>query len=501
MIAPRLQLKEITKEFSGVKALKGVTLTVMPGSVHALVGENGAGKSTLIKILTGAYSRTSGDIYYEGQRIEQMTPQMSKQLGIHCIYQELNIANHLTIAENIFLGDQPVKKWGMIDWKKMNDDAKAILASLRIPLNVKQLAGKTSIAQKQMMEIARAMSQKANVLIMDEPTSSLSEKETEVLLSLVEKLKTKGVSIIYISHRMDEIFRIADTVTVLRDGAYIKTLPLKDISSTEQLVALMVNRKVANYFHKEDIPLGKTVLKVKQATKQGAFHEVNFSIRQGEILGIAGLVGSGRTEIAEALFGIVPIDEGEIIVNDKQAIIRSPRDAIRLGIGFVTENRKETGLALKMSVRENITLANLSLFSRNMLLSRKKEKDISNEYKQKLNIKTASLEQRISHLSGGNQQKAIIARWMLQKPNIFILDEPCRGVDVGAKADIFAQIHALAKQGVAIMMISSEISEIVGMSDRVLVMKEGCVAGELTGKDIESDQILNLAFGGRIHAK
>lgn len=501
MIAPRLQLKEITKEFSGVKALKGVSLTVMPGSVHALVGENGAGKSTLIKILTGAYSRTSGDIYYEGQRIEQMTPQMSKQLGIHCIYQELNIANHLTIAENIFLGDQPVKKWGMIDWKKMNDDAKAILASLHIPLNVKQLAGKTSIAQKQMMEIARAMSQKAHVLIMDEPTSSLSEKETEVLLSLVEKLKANGVSIIYISHRMDEIFRVADTVTVLRDGTYIKTLPLKDISSTEQLVALMVNRKVANHFHKEDISLGKTVLKVKQATKQGAFHEVNFSIRQGEILGIAGLVGSGRTEIAEALFGILPIDQGEIIVNDKQAIIRSPRDAIRLGIGFVTENRKETGLALKMSVRENITLANLSLFSRNMLLSRKKEKDISNEYKQKLNIKTASLEQRISHLSGGNQQKAIIARWMLQKPNIFILDEPCRGVDVGAKADIFTQIHTLAKQGVAIMMISSEMTEIVGMSDRVLVMKEGRVAGELVGKDIEPDQILNLAFGGRVHAK
>lgn len=501
MSEPRLQLNNITKDFSGVKALKGVSLTLMPGSVHGLVGENGAGKSTLIKILTGAYEKTSGEILYEGTTIEAMSPKKAKDLGIHCIYQELNIANHLSIAENIFLGEQPTKMFGMIDWKKMNEEALAVLQSLKIDLNPKKLAGELSIAQKQMIEIARAISQKANVLIMDEPTSSLSERETEVLLTLVNELKNKGVSIIYVSHRMNEIFQICDTVTILRDGTYIKTLPIDEIEDTHDLVQLMVNRKLEDFFGKVEVPQGETVLEVKNMTKHGLLEGISFSVKSGEILGVAGLVGSGRTEIAEAIFGIAPPDEGDMLIENKKVNISSPKDAISNGIGFVTENRKETGLVLKRSVMENISLANLPFVSGRFFISPKKEKEVSSLYKQKLNIKTSTLEQKISNLSGGNQQKAILARWMIRQPKVLLLDEPCRGVDVGAKADIYAQIIEMAKQGTAILMISSEIDEIVGMSDRVLVMHEGKISGEVEKEDINPDTILNLAFGGTVNAK
>lgn len=501
MPTPRLQIEHITKEFSGVKALKGVSLTLMPGSVHGLVGENGAGKSTLIKILTGAYSKSSGQIIYQGQIISEMNPRKAKELGIHCIYQELNIANHLSIAENIFLGDQPTKMMGIIDWKKMNKDAMDVLQSLQIDLNPRRMAGELSIAQKQMIEIARAISQNANVLIMDEPTSSLSERETEVLLSLVEKLKGKGVSIIYVSHRMPEIFRVCDTVTILRDGTYIKSLPVDRIKDTNELVQLMVNRKMEDFFGKKEIALSDTIIETRNLTREGVLDDINFSVRGGEILGIAGLVGSGRTEIAEALFGVAPSTAGDILIEGKQVKIKSPRQAIMHGIGFVTENRKETGLVLKRSVMENISLANLSLLSGPIFLSSKKEKKVAALYKEKLNIKTSNLEQRISNLSGGNQQKAILARWVIQQPKVLILDEPCRGVDVGAKVDIYSQITELAQQGAAIIMISSEVDEIVGMSDRVIVMHEGRISGELSGDDINPDNITNLAFGGMVNAK
>jgi ABC-type sugar transport system ATPase subunit len=497
---PILQLNNIVKEFSGVKALSQVSLTVMPSSVHAIVGENGAGKSTLIKILTGAYLKTSGDIYFEGQKIEQMDPALSKKLGIHCIYQELNVANHLTVAENVFLGSQPTNRIGLIDWKRMNTETKKIFTSLQIDLEPDQLAGELSIAQKQMVEIARAVSQEAKILIMDEPTSSLSDRETEVLLSLVEDLKKKGVSILYISHRMDEIFRIADTVTVLRDGQHVKTLPMSEVENVDMLVNLMVNRKVSDYFNKVQVPLGETILQVKNLSKKGVLHDINFELKKGEILGIAGLVGSGRTEIAEALFGLIKKDSGEIFIHGQKVDIKKPSDAIKLGIGFVTENRKETGLALKMNVRENMTLASLKSLVKNFMVNKKQEKHLAEEYKRKLNIKAASLEQRISSLSGGNQQKAILARWMMQEPSILILDEPCRGVDVGAKAEIFAHISSLAQQGIGIIMISSEIPEIVGMSDRVLVMREGYIAGVLEKGQITPDNILKLAFGGVISA-
>lgn len=500
MTQPILQLKNIVKEFSGVKALSDVSLTVMPGTVHAIMGENGAGKSTLIKILTGAYSKTSGEIYVDGQKIEQMNPKLSKKLGIHCIYQELNVANYLSVAENVFLGSQPTNRFGFIDWKRMNEAARQIFDSLHINLDPNQIVGQISIAQKQMVEIARAVSQNARILIMDEPTSSLSERETEVLLSLVEDLKKKGVSILYISHRMDEVFRIADTVTVLRDGQHVKTLPISEVKNVETLVQLMVNRKVSDFFNKVEVPLGETVLEVRNLTKKGVLHDVSFELRKGEILGIAGLVGSGRTEIAMSLFGLMKKDSGQIIVDGQEVEIGSPADAIRLGFGFVTENRKETGLALKMNVRENITLSSLQNLVDVMLVNKRKEKQLAEQYKQKLNIKAASLEQRISSLSGGNQQKAILARWLIQEPSILILDEPCRGVDVGAKAEIFAQISQLARQGVGIIMISSEIPEIVGMSDRALVMREGRVAGILQKGHITPDNILKLAFGGAVHA-
>ncbi|WP_019123363.1 sugar ABC transporter ATP-binding protein [Brevibacillus massiliensis] len=500
MSSPILELQHICKEFSGVKALSDVSLTVYPGSVHALVGENGAGKSTLIKILTGAYSKTSGTITFQGQEIEQMDPKLSKKLGIHCIYQELNVARYQTVAENVFLGTQPTTRFGLIDWKKMNRAAKEIFSSLQIDINPKQLVKDISIAQKQMVEIARAISQNAKILIMDEPTSSLSERETEVLLSLVEELKQKGVSILYVSHRMDEIFRVCDTVTVLRDGQHIKTLPMNEVKNVDTLVELMVNRKVTDYFNKVDAPLGEPILSVQNLAKSGVLKNISFELRRGEILGIAGLVGAGRTEIAQALFGLLKKDTGDIYIDHQKVEIKKPSDAIKLGIGFVTENRKETGLALKQSVRANITMSNLKKYVKYLLVNKQAEKKAAEEYKKKLNIKTATLEQPISTLSGGNQQKAILSRWIIQEPRILILDEPCRGVDVGAKAEIFAQISQLAQQGVGIIMISSEIPEIVGMSDRAIVMREGRIAGILEKPAITPDNILKLAFGGGVSA-
>lgn len=500
MNSPILELQNICKEFSGVKALSDVSLTVYPGSVHALVGENGAGKSTLIKILTGAYARTSGTIFFEGKEIDQMDPKLSRKLGIHCIYQELNVAKFQSVAENVFLGSHPTTRLGLIDWKKMNAAAKEIFDSLQIDINPKQLVKDLSIAQKQMVEIARAISQNARILIMDEPTSSLSERETEVLLTLVEELKKKGVSILYVSHRMDEIFRICDTVTVLRDGQHIQTLPMSEVENVDSLVQLMVNRKVTDYFNKVDVELGEPILRVHNLEKRGVLKNISFELRRGEILGIAGLVGSGRTEIAQALFGLLKKDAGDIFIDGQKVTIRKPSDAIRLGIGFVTENRKETGLALKQSVRSNITMSNLKNYVKYGFIQKHAERQVSEVYKQKLNIKTATLEQPISTLSGGNQQKAILSRWIIQEPRILILDEPCRGVDVGAKAEIFAQISQLAQQGVGIIMISSEIPEIVGMSDRAIVMREGAIAGILDKSAITPDNILKLAFGGGVRA-
>jgi len=497
---PILELKNIVKEFFGNRALSNVSLTLMPGSVHAIVGENGAGKSTFIKILTGAYTKTSGEIYVGGEHINQMDPMISKKLGIHCIYQELNVANDLTVAENVFLGIQPVNRLGLINWKKMNEDAKEIFASLQLRIDPKQLVREVSIAQKQMIEIARAISQQAKVLIMDEPTSSLSDREIEVLLTLIEELKQQGIGILYISHRMDEIFRIADTVTVLRDGQHIKTMPMKEVDGVDALVELMANRKVADYFNKVETEIGETVLKVEGLSKAGVLHDINFELRKGEIVGVAGLVGSGRTEIAMTLFGMLKKDAGEVYIDGQAVDIRGPRDAIKLGIGFVTENRKESGLALKMSVRENMTLPTLKQFDRMFWVNRKEESGAAEVYRKLLNIKTTTLEQQISNLSGGNQQKAILARWMIQGTRILILDEPCRGVDVGAKAEIFAQISKLAQQGITVLMISSEIQEIVGMSDRVIVMKEGHMAGMLEKPMITPDHILKLAFGGATSA-
>jgi ABC-type sugar transport system ATPase subunit len=335
---------------------------------------------------------------------------------------------------------------------------------------------------------------------MDEPTSSLSERETEVLLTLVEELKKKGVSILYVSHRMDEIFRICDTVTVLRDGQHIQTLPMSEVENVDSLVQLMVNRKVTDYFNKVDVELGEPILRVHNLEKRGVLKNISFELRRGEILGIAGLVGSGRTEIAQALFGLLKKDAGDIFIDGQKVTIRKPSDAIRLGIGFVTENRKETGLALKQSVRSNITMSNLKNYVKYGFIHKHAERQVSEAYKQKLNIKTATLEQPISTLSGGNQQKAILSRWIIQEPRILILDEPCRGVDVGAKAEIFAQISQLAQQGVGIIMISSEIPEIVGMSDRAIVMREGAIAGILDKSAITPDNILKLAFGGGVRA-
>ncbi len=494
-LMPVLEMKGIAKSYPGVVALSGVDFNVLPGEVHALIGENGAGKSTLMKILAGADSKDAGNILLDGAEVHIDSPNEAMQLGVSIIYQEFNLVPYMNAAENIFLGREPASVVpGVIDFGRMYADAEKIIDELGVAVNVRSPMNRLSVAQQQMVEIAKATSRKSRIIAMDEPSATLTDHELENLFALIRRLKADGVSIIYISHRLEEIFEIADRVTVLRDGALVAT---KNVADTDRadIIRMMVGRELGETFPKQNIDTGSVALEVRNLTRNGVLNDVSFSVKQGEILGIAGLVGAGRTEVARAIFGADSIDSGQILINGKPVDIRSPRHAISLGIGLVTEDRKALGLVLGMAVRENISLANLNILTRLGFIRRGKEREVAEGYVEDILIKTPSIEQAVQNLSGGNQQKVVLAKWLFTKSKVLIFDEPTRGIDVGAKTEIYQLMNRLAESGAAIIMISSELPEVLGMSDRILVMHEGKLAGELSRQEATQERIMQLATG------
>jgi ABC-type sugar transport system ATPase subunit len=500
---PIMQMRGIRKAFPGVQALDGVDFEVRPGEVMALVGENGAGKSTLIKILAGAQPADEGEILIKGQPVKIPTPRSAQELGIAVIYQELNLAESVTIAENIFIGREYHNRLGFIDNKAMNTHAKEWMEELHISIDPRLQVRQLGIARKQMVEIAKALSLDASIIVMDEPTSSLPTatskptelNEVEVLLNLIQKLRERGKAVIYISHRMGEIFRVSDRITILRDG---KLVGVRKTSETnpDEIIAMMVGRKLEDlYGQRSQVPIGDKVLEVRGLNQAKRLYDINFDVRAGEILGVAGLVGAGRTEMARAVFCADKRDSGEFLINNKSVAIRTPQEAIRAGLGYLPEDRKLQGLFLKMAIRLNVTAASLGEISRSGFLQFNKERELGTKFVKQLNIHTPSLEQRVRNLSGGNQQKVVLAKWLAVRPKVLFLDEPTRGVDVGAKTEMYNLMRAMASQGMAVVMISSELLEILGMSDRILVMREGRVMGEFPRQGATEEQIMALATG------
>ena len=494
---PVLKMVGIAKTSPGVVALSGVDFDVMPGEVHALVGENGAGKSTLMKILAGADTKDAGHILLDGTEVQITSPQEAMRRGISIIYQEFNLVPYMNAAENIFLGREPMGAMpGVIDFKTMYRDAEAIIKELGVALDVRTPMNQLSVAQQQMVEIAKATSRKSRIIAMDEPSATLTEHELENLFALIRRLKAEGVSIIYISHRLEEIFEICDRVTVMRDGALVDTKNVAD-TNREDMIKMMVGRELTDIIPKVAAKQGDVALEVRHLNRAGVLNDISFKVRRGEVLGIAGLVGAGRSEVARAIFGADPIDSGEILIDGKTVKIRSPKHAISLGVGLVTEDRKALGLVLGMATRENISLANLGALSKFGFINRGREREVAHRYVDEVLIKTPSVEQAVQNLSGGNQQKVVLAKWLFTKSKILIFDEPTRGIDVGAKTEIYQLMNRLAENGVAVIMISSELPEVLGMSDRIIVMHEGEIAGELGREDATQEKIMQLATGGR----
>lgn len=490
-----LEMEHISKEFPGVKALDNVRLKVKKGTVHALMGENGAGKSTLMKILIGIYSPDSGSIRFDGEELKLANVKNALDKGISMIHQELSPIPFMTVAENIFLGREPSYRFtGWVKSKELEENTRKLFERLEIDIDPRAKMADLSIANTQMVEIAKAISFHSKLIVMDEPTSAITEKEVQHLFKIIRSLKKEGVSIIYITHKMDELSQITDEFTVLRDGQYVGTKPSDQITK-DQLIEMMVGRELNQVFNKKQVEISDVVLSVKHLSKKGKFEDVSFEVRKGEIVGFAGLMGSGRTEVMESVFGVTTADSGEIFVNGEKTVIRSPRDAIRCGMGLLTEDRKSTGLFLPLSVQDNMITVNIEEYTKGGFLDFKRiQADCEKQYNQ-LAIRTPSLEQTMKYLSGGNQQKALIARWLLHDPDILILDEPTRGIDVGAKSEIYQLIFDLAKKGKAIVMISSELPEILGLSDRVIVMHEGRKMGELRRGEATQEKIMQLATG------
>jgi len=490
-----LHLEGITKTFPGVQALSDCHFELLSGEVHALVGENGAGKSTLMKVASGIYQRDSGQIFYKGREVEIPTPRTAQQLGISIIHQELNLMPHLTVAQNIFIGREPRGRfWGFLDDKMINEQAEHLFAMLNLRLNPKTKVADLTVARQQMVEIAKALSFNSDVLIMDEPTAALTETEIDELFRIIRQLRERGVGIIHISHRLEELKQISDRVTVMRDGRIVNTVLTKE-ASIDQIISMMVGRTI--YEEAPEIPEKPSqdiVLEVKNLKRGNLIRDVSFQLKKGEILGVAGLVGAGRTEVARAIFGADSIDSGEIFVKGRKAEIKSPRDAVAHGIGYLSEDRKRYGLTLGMSVAENIVLASMRHFLRLLgWVDQSKAISTSNEMVRKINIKTPSLQQKVKFLSGGNQQKVIVGKWLTADTEILIFDEPTRGIDVGAKSEVYKLLNELIHQGKSIIMISSELPEILRMSHRVLIMCEGRVTGELRAAEATQENIMQLA--------
>ncbi len=489
-----LVMEHISKAFPGVQALNDVHLTVRRGTVHALMGENGAGKSTLMKVLIGMYIPEEGDITFLGKKVKIENTQQALRMGISMIHQELSPEPYMTVAENIFLGREPLGRFGMIDKKKMVADTRMLLERLEINIDPNTVMRNLSVANTQMVEIAKAISYDSSLIIMDEPTSAITEREVAHLFRIIRTLKEKGVAIIYITHKMDEVFQIADDITVFRDGRHIATVPATQ-TDRNSLIAMMVGRELTNLFPKEDASIGEVVLSVRNLTRHGIVHDVSFDLRRGEILGVAGLMGAGRTEVIEGIFGIRPIDAGEIFIRGQRVTIKSPRDAIRQGMALLTEDRKLTGIMGVLSVRDNMMIASLRNYTKAGFLNKRVINETCAREKTRLELKTPSMDQVIRLLSGGNQQKVLVSRWLLTVPDILILDEPTRGIDVGAKSEIHRLMSKLAQEGKAIIMISSELPEILGMSDRVLVIHDGRVGGVFDRQDATQENIMRAATG------
>lgn len=495
-----LEMRGIVKVFPGVRALDGVDLKVRRGKVHVICGENGAGKSTLMKIINGSYVADEGEMYFEGQAVGRHTIQDTMQLGIAMIYQELNPVLEMTIAENVFLGREP-KSGPFVDFSQMYQDTQSLLDRLAIPYDAHQKMRELSIAGHQLIEIAKAISMNAKVIIMDEPSSAIADAEIEVLFNQIASLKQQEVAILYITHKMDEIFRIADDITVIRDGRWVDSGPAENYNA-DKLVSLMVGREISNIFPKEtDIPIGDVVLEVKNLTQEkqdgGRFEDISFQLRKGEILGFSGLVGAGRSEVMRAIFGLDRYTSGEILIDGKPVHINSTSDAIKAGVAMINEDRKGYGLVLERNIRDNISMVSLRDFVKGGLIDDKEIINQSNKMVDLLSIKIANLDVKASTLSGGNQQKVVLAKWLLGDVKIMILDEPTRGIDVGAKSEIHKLMCRFARQGMAVIMISSELPEILGMSDRVVVMQEGRINGVLDRSEATQESIMKLATRGK----
>lgn len=487
-----LEMKQITKRFPGVLALDQVSFDLIPGEVHVLMGENGAGKSTLMKILAGIFQQDHGEVIYNGEVISLDSPKTALDRGISMIHQELNTILDMTVAENISLGKEP-GSMGFVNRKVMNETASSLLKSIDVEIDPNTKMRDLSIAQMQMIEIAKAISYRSNIIIMDEPTSAISEREVENLFHIIQRLKKQQVAIIYISHKMKEIYQIADRITIFRDGQYIATKIAEDLPK-EELIALMVGRKLDQMFPEKDNQVGETILEVKNLSLDGVFEGVNFQLKKGEILGFAGLMGAGRSEVVETIFGIHQATGGVLEMAGNRLQFRSPSEAIKHGFAMVTEDRKKTGLNLKTSIMKDMTITSLDqLCQLRCFLDHAKEAKYADQQINSLNIKTPSRHQKVSHLSGGNQQKVIVGRWLMTEPDILIMDEPTRGIDVGAKYEIYAIILELAKRGKSIIVVSSELPEIIGLCDRVVIMHEGKVTGTLEREAFSQERIMAYA--------
>ena len=487
-----LEMRNIFKSFGGVNALRDVSFQCRPGTVHALVGENGAGKSTLIKILAGALLPDSGEIIFKGQKHQSFSTRKALNSGISVIYQELALVSQMTVAENIFLGREPRKYFGIVDKKRLKIEAKKLLKQLGFEIDMDMEVGELTVAYQQMVEIAKALSKNADLIIMDEPSAILAGHELDQLFLIIESLKKRGVTIIYISHRLEEVFRIANEVTILKDGQLVGTKPIKDLSRGE-LVKMMVGRTLEEVFPVSFNQLGNPVLQVEEISTKTILNQVSFNLREGEILGVAGMVGSGRTELARAIFGADPLTSGTIKIKGQDVVFKNPADAIRSKISLVPEDRKYHGLFTKLSILNNITLPILSKISRWGFTDKKKENEIVERERQIHSIDMTSGNQEVQYLSGGNQQKVVLSKSLQTIPEVIIMDEPTRGVDVGAKFEIYQLIRQLNKDGIAILMISSELPEILGLSDRILVMREGKIVAELTPNETNEEMIIEFA--------
>ena len=489
-----VELSGIAKHFGGVQALRGVDFSLFPGEVHALVGENGAGKSTLVKILAGIYRQDAGIVKVGGEVVELRSPAQAQALGIAVVQQEPMLFPDLDVAENVFMGRHPRDNFGRVDWKRMHREVDQLLASLDVSLSSHAPVQGLSVAEQQLVEIAKALSLQARVLVLDEPTAALSGHEVEELFAIVKQLRERGVAILFVSHRLEEVFTIADRLTVFRDGTHIITAPVSEMT-TEEIIKHMVGRELSNLFPKGEAEIGEVVLEVRHLTRPGVFADVSFQLRRGEILGFAGLVGAGRTEVARVLFGIDRAESGETWLKGRQVRIRSPQQAMDYGIAYVPEDRHQHGLIMDFSIAANVTLTILSQVSRLGLVNPRRERKIAGEYSSQLHVHSAGMEQLVNALSGGNQQKVVLSKWLATKPSVLILDEPTRGIDVGAKAEVHRIISDLAARGLAIILISSELPEVLAMADRVIVLHEGRITGTFAHSEATQERVMFAATG------